>query len=180
VSVDTKRRLDSAGFKPYQQRVPGLLIPVHDTSGAVALWQYRPDKPRENGNGKPVKYETPGGSRMVMDVPPRVRAQLGDPTVPLWVTEGVKKADAAVSAGLACVALLGVWNWKGTNTLGGKTALPAWADIALNGRPRVRRLRLRRDDQPEGARRLKSRRQMTYSAERIPGLERIHPLHRSH
>ena len=100
VSVDTKRRLDSAGFKHYQQRTPGLLIPVHDTSGAVALWQYRPDSPRVNGQGKPVKYETPGGSRMVLDVPPRVRAQLPDPKVPLWVTEGVKKADAAVSAGL--------------------------------------------------------------------------------
>jgi len=27
-----------------------------------------------------------------------------------------------------------VWNWRGTNTLGGKTALPAWHDVALNGR----------------------------------------------
>jgi hypothetical protein len=137
VSVDTKRRLDSAGFKHYQQRVPGLLIPVHDTSGAVALWQYRPDKPRANGSGKPVKYETPGGSRMVLDVPPRIRGQLGDPKVPLWFTEGVKKADAAVSAGLACVALLGVWNWKGTNTLGGRTALPEFHDIAWNDGRRV-------------------------------------------
>src|SRR5438093_4962388 len=79
VSVDTKRRLDSAGFKHYQQRTTGLLIPVHDTSGAVALWQYGPDSARVNGKGKPVKYETPGGSRMVMDVPPRVRGQLPDP-----------------------------------------------------------------------------------------------------
>ena len=101
VSADTKRRLDSAGFKHYQQRTPGLLIPVHDTSGAVALWQYRPDRPRVNGKGKPVKYETPGGSRMVMDVPPRIRGQLPDPKVPLWVTEGIRKADAAVSAGCA-------------------------------------------------------------------------------
>jgi hypothetical protein len=134
LSVDTKRRLDWAGFKHYQQRPPGLLIPVHDTSGAVALWQYRPDRPRESGQGKLVKYETPGGSRMTLDVPPRVRPQLGDPKVPLWITEGIKKADAAVTAGLCCVALLGVWNWKGTNTLGGKTALPAWHDVALNGR----------------------------------------------
>jgi hypothetical protein len=137
VSVDTKRRLDSAGFKHYQQRVPGLLIPVHDISGAIETHQYRPDRPRENGNGKPVKYETPGGSRMVLDVPPRIRAQLPDPKVPLWVTEGIKKADAAVSAGLCCVALLGVWNWKGTNTLGGKTALPEFHDIAWNDGRRV-------------------------------------------
>src|SRR5258708_24630896 len=106
VTADTKRRVESAGFKWYQCRVPGLLIPVHDTSGAVALYQYRPDSPRVNPKGKPVKYETPGGSRMVMDVPPRVSGQLADPRVPLWVTEGIRKADAAVSAGLCCVALL--------------------------------------------------------------------------
>jgi hypothetical protein len=134
VTAAEKRRLATAGFKPYQQRTPGLLIPVHDTSGAVALWQYRPDSPRMNGTGKAVKYETPGGSRMVMDVPPRIRGQLPDPKVALWVTEGIRKADAAVSAGLCCVALLGVHNWKGTNTLGGKTALPAWHDIALEAR----------------------------------------------
>ena len=135
VSAGEKTRL--ASFKDYQRKVPGLLIPVHDTSGAVATWQYRPDKPREKGNGKPVKYETPGGSRMVLDVPPRVRPQLGDPKVPLWITEGIRKADAAVSAGLCCVALLGVWNWKGTNTLGGKTALPEFHDIAWNDGRRV-------------------------------------------
>ncbi len=134
VSADTKRRLASAGFKPYQQRIPGLLIPVHDTSGAVALWQYRPDSPRVNGRGKPVKYETPGGSRTVLDVPPRVRGQLADPEVPLWITEGIKKADAPCRPGCAAWRCSGCGNWKGTNTPGGKTALPAWHDIALNGR----------------------------------------------
>ena len=28
----------------------------------------------------------------------------------------------------------GVWNWRGTNELGGKTALPDWESIALNDR----------------------------------------------
>jgi Protein of unknown function (DUF3631)/Domain of unknown function (DUF3854) len=134
VSVDTRARLDSPGFAKWQQRVPGLLIPVHDTSGAVATWQYRPDSPRTTKAGKVIKYETPSGSRLVLDVPPRVRAQLGDPAVALWITEGARKADAAVSAGLACIGLSGVDGWRGTNGQGGKTALPAWNDIALNGR----------------------------------------------
>ena len=77
------------------------------TSGEVALWQYRPDSPRVNGKGKAIKYETPAGSRMDIDVPPRIRGQLADPKVPLSITEGVRKADAAVSVGLCCVALLG-------------------------------------------------------------------------
>jgi Domain of unknown function (DUF3854) len=54
--------------------------------------------------------------------------------VPLFVTEGIKKGDALVSRGLCAVALLGVWNWRGTNAKGGKIALPEWEDIALNGR----------------------------------------------
>ena len=59
---------------------------------------------------------------------------IADPTIPLWVTEGARKADAAVSAGLDCVSLGGVWNWRGTNGQGGKTALPDWEMVALNGR----------------------------------------------
>ena len=37
--------------------------------------------------------------------------QLGDPAVPLWITEGVKKADCGALHGLCIVALSGVWNW---------------------------------------------------------------------
>jgi Domain of unknown function (DUF3854) len=136
VSVDTKSRLEGPGFAPYQRRVPGLLIPVHDATGAVVLHQYRPDRPRVTKKGTTVKYETPGGGRMVLDVPPRERERIGDPKVPLWITEGSRKADAAVSAGLCCVALLGVTAFRGTNKDGGKVALADWEHVALNdGRP---------------------------------------------
>ena len=54
--------------------------------------------------------------------------------MPLLVTEGSKKADSAVSHGLVCVSVLGVWYWRGTNPVGGKVALPEWHDMALNGR----------------------------------------------
>lgn len=107
---------------------------MHDTSGAVATWQYRPDNPRTTKAGKTIEYETPGGSRLVFDVPPRIRAQLADPAVPLWITGGARKADAAVSAGLCCTAGLRGGRLTGTNPQGGKTALPEWKDIALNGR----------------------------------------------
>jgi Domain of unknown function (DUF3854) len=76
----------------------------------------------------------PSGVKMDLDVPPGARDRLKDPNAPLWVTEGIPKADAAVSAGLCCVALLGVWNFRGTNDLGGKVALAAWENIALNDR----------------------------------------------
>jgi hypothetical protein len=134
VSVDTKKRLEGLGFSQQQRRVPGLLIPVWDERGQVPLYQYRPDSPRRTDAGKAVKYETLARARMVVDVPPRVRDRLGDPKVPLWLTEGVRKADSAVAAGLCCRALLGVWNWRGANTEGGKVALAFWESVALNER----------------------------------------------
>jgi hypothetical protein len=133
-SVDAQADLQRHGFSQSQRRAPGLLIPVHDVHGQIRLHQYRPDNPRVNGDGKSRKYETPTGARMCIDVPPPVRGQLVDPSVPLYITEGARKADAAVTAGLCCVALLGVWNWKGSNELGGKAALSCWDGIALNGR----------------------------------------------
>lgn len=132
-SVTTKSELKRLGFSDSQSRVPALLLPVWGVSGEIVSYQIRPDEPRLR-DGKPLKYETPSGSRMCLDVPPTVRQNLGDPCIPLFVTEGVRKADSAVSHGLCCIALLGVWNWRGTNELGGKTALPDWEKIALNGR----------------------------------------------
>jgi hypothetical protein len=115
-------------------RVPGLLIPVADVHGIRRFAQYRPDKPRSL-NGKPAKYEIPPKTRLVLDVPRGVAGKLTEPGVPLWITESPVKADAAVSAGLACIATFGVWGWKGTNAKGGRAALPDWDSIAVNGRP---------------------------------------------
>jgi Domain of unknown function (DUF3854) len=145
VSVDTRKRLEGAGFAGYQRRVPGLLIPLHRADGSVWGYQYRPDKPRitksareraaKSGKpAKPVKYESPGGQRNGIDIPSATRKHLGDPSVPLWVTEGSRKADSAASAGLACVSLSGVWSWRGRNADGGKLAVGDWRDIAVNGR----------------------------------------------
>jgi len=134
VSVERKGTLQTFGFGGGGLLVPTLVIPVHNELGQVALHQHRPDNPRRGSNGRVRKYELPYRARLALDVPPRARAQLGDPTVPLWVTEGSRKADAAVSAGLCCAALIGVWGHRGTNAKGGKTALPAWESVALNGR----------------------------------------------
>jgi hypothetical protein len=133
VSVDSRAQLKrhSDGFG--KCTVPGLLIPLHRIDGSVWGYQYRPDAPRYF-DGKPRKYETPHQQPGGIDVPPGIRDQLADPGIPLLVTEGSRKADSAVSAGLVCVSVLGVWNWRGTNPVGGKVALPEWHDIALNGR----------------------------------------------
>jgi hypothetical protein len=146
-TITDKSDLKEIGFSESQLRVPGLLLPLHATDGQIPLYVYRPDNPRvsedkkqRNQDGtykqKVVKYEMPKGENTRLDVPPRCRAWLADPSIPLWITEGQKKADALASAGLCAVALLGVWNFIGTNERGGKVWSPDWIDIALNnGRP---------------------------------------------
>jgi len=132
--VDTKATLARYGFGKAQRTIPGLLISVHGVDGTLRFYQYRPDDPRLNNEGKSVKYETPSNVRMAIDAHPMIRAKLGDPECPLLITEGIRKADSAISQGLCCIALLGVWNWRGRNPEGGKVALPDWETIALEGR----------------------------------------------
>lgn len=133
VSVDTKTRLAGLGIATARRTVPGLLIPSLRRDGSTWGWQYRPDEPAVVG-GRGRKYETPVGQRNGIDVPPGVGPLLDDPTAPLWVTEGARKADAAAVLGLACIALPGVWSWRGRNDKGGRVALPDWHDVALDGR----------------------------------------------
>jgi len=128
VSAGEKTRLESAGFAKSQRVVPSLLIPIYGTDGELRTHQNRPDNPRLD-NGKPRKYETPWRHAICLDVPRRVNGQLTDPAVPLWITEGARKADAAVTAGLCCIALIGVDGWQSKGI-----ALPDWKLVRLKDR----------------------------------------------
>jgi hypothetical protein len=133
-STTTKAAMSRAGFSANQQMAPSLMIPLWDTTGRTGGHQARPDFPRSTAKDRAVKYETPSRQRNLLDIPPGVLDLIGDPEVPIWITEGALKADSAVSAGLCAASLTGVWNWKGTNALGGKTVIPDFGDVALNGR----------------------------------------------
>ncbi|MBA3727596.1 MAG: DUF3854 domain-containing protein, partial [Armatimonadetes bacterium] len=128
-----RTELQRLRFSNCQCRVPGLLIPIYGPAGDVTSHQFRPDNPRQR-NGKLIKYESLPSGPPRLDVPPTVLSVIGDPSVPLWITEGVKKADSAVSAGLNCLALLGVWNFKGKNAEGGSVAIGDFDQVALQGR----------------------------------------------
>jgi hypothetical protein len=132
--VSKKADLERLGFGRKQCNVSALLIPIFGPTGEIVLYQARPDEPRIGKNGKPIKYETPAGAHMALDAHPRAQPKLKDPDIPLFVTEGIKKGDSLVSRGLIAIALIGVWNFRGTNEHGGKTALADWEYIALNGR----------------------------------------------
>ena len=111
------------------------MVPLWWTDpGEPVLHQVRPDEPRRDGAGRPVKYETPAKASARLDVHPSMRDALGMPAVPLAITEGAKKVDAATTAGICCIGLVGVDGWRGRNSSGGLTALPQWNDVHLKGR----------------------------------------------
>ncbi len=72
--------------------------------------------PVSDGQGHTIRYYQRGGTPPRFYMPARARAALTDPTVPLLVTEGEKKALKAIQEGLACVAVGGLWNWQTRHT----------------------------------------------------------------
>jgi len=133
-TVKTPRDVRAFGFFGAQARTPALVLPLHAVSGEQSRYQLRPDRPRMTKAGREIKYEHQTGQRMLLDCHPSQAGKLGNPDVPLWITEGIKKADALSSRDVCCVALMGVWNWRGRNTYDGLTVLPDWEHVALNGR----------------------------------------------
>jgi hypothetical protein len=129
-SILGRKRLADLGFSKAQWLIPGIVIPIHGVDGTVVGYQYRTDHPRIT-RGRLTKYENQPGSSIRLDVPPRCRAMLGDPNIPIFFVEGVKKADALAMQGVFAVALNGVWGFKGKNPLGGMTSLADFDYIAL-------------------------------------------------
>src|SRR6266487_4175550 len=82
-----------------QALVPGIHFPTWTVDGEPGSPQYRPDKPREDKRkpGKVNKYENQYRARIRLDVHPRSIHAISDATVPLYITEGIKKADAGTS-----------------------------------------------------------------------------------
>jgi hypothetical protein len=118
-------------FKGYQRK-PGLVVPTFSPDGTTQSCQLRPDKPRKDKKGKPLKYETPGGTAAILDVHPRMALAVRNADQDLWITEGIKKADSLTSRDLPTIGLIGVWNFQR-----GGEMLPCSDHVALTGR-RVR------------------------------------------
>lgn len=107
---------------------PGLFIPLYRVTGECIGAQFKPGQPQPCGE-KTMKYASAKGKAGRLDVPPTVSTGVRVVTTPLWITEGVKKADSLASKGLAAIGISGVWNWRRSGgTLGD------WEDIPLKGR----------------------------------------------
>lgn len=123
----------------------GILIPYYWPGAAHPhTYRLRRDKPdmRQGRDGKPrpsAKYLAPPGDRNRLYIPPGVTLQqLNDPTIPIVLVEGEKKALALWRlANYECdvprfipVAIPGAWNWRGKI---GKTWGPNGESVDVNG-----------------------------------------------
>ena len=101
---------------------PFLAIPYFTCDGQQSDYtRYKPDHPRlsaetgkdkEKQNPKKVKYEAPVGRPTRPYFPPSAIQAICDPSVPLLITEGEKKALKASQEGFPCIGLPGVTNWS--------------------------------------------------------------------
>ena len=137
---DSREQLRALGFPSWAIReeyyFPGLLIPQYTPRGIRYAGQWKPFRAVPGRDGKPQRYASAKGPSR-LDVHPRWTADRGDMQLPaiqdpseqLWITEGVKKADALTSRGCVTVALAGVYNWRNTHA-----TLGDWEDVRLKGR----------------------------------------------
>ncbi|MCZ6654513.1 MAG: phage/plasmid primase, P4 family [Planctomycetota bacterium] len=100
----------SAG--PGSRDMSGLAIPFRANGETVAGYtRIKPDNPRTNRDGKPVKYESPRGKSNRAYFPPGFQEAL--PTArTVLISEGEKKALSAMSHGFPCIGLVGVWGFQ--------------------------------------------------------------------
>lgn len=91
------------------------------------------------GSDVKAKYIWPTGVGNCLDINPAALSDILDGDVSIIITEGVKKADAILTAaraeGYRCVVLAvnGCWGWK-ASTDSGSIALPDFMDIPLSER----------------------------------------------
>ena len=110
---------------------PAIVFPFTNSEGHNGYARVKPDRPRKM-KGKPAKYESPHGKPNEPYFPPGVAQVLPDATRELLISEGEKKALAAMQAGFPCVGLVGVNGYK---PKGKMALLPALERIAWNARP---------------------------------------------
>jgi hypothetical protein len=130
-SVTDLKAYSDLGLSGLPRLAPGLLIPLIGFGKDAAPYQYKPDQPRQRDDGKAIKYESPAGFRVGLDL----HAFKRNPSwadaidVPLWITEGAKKVDSGLSRGLCVIGVQGVWLWQK-----GKVASAEWGSFRLTGR----------------------------------------------
>jgi hypothetical protein len=133
--------LPGLGFSaPVWRLGTGLLFPLTLPDDPAPLYQFRPDHPRRDDEGKDIKYEIPHKRPQRLIVHPRSLAAFQDATTTLYITEGAKKNDSLVSRGATALAGIGVWSFTVKRSAAEKKRgapkilLPDWQQVQLQDR----------------------------------------------
>src|SRR5688572_24102135 len=130
ITADQSAYLSALGIQVRSRDAyPGLLLPMFRATGERISAQFKPAKPIVLKRGRTLKYLSPLGQPNHIDVHPRNRERIRDTSVPLWITEGIKKGDSLATRDCCVATLTGVFNWR--SRLG---TLGDWEDVPLKGR----------------------------------------------
>lgn len=136
VTVTEASDLTSRGYSVNQAKyVPGLLLPVFNSTGEEQGFEYRADEPRTGKSGKSVKFDRPFGQIPCINVNPLMTDAMrkGGPFTPLIIVEGVTRADALAERGVPSGAIMGIYGWKG-DTGSGPQVLSELHELPIKGR----------------------------------------------
>lgn len=119
LSDDTITRLGIHAVRPHDIKLAGVLhayrLPYFDLDGKpLDFERWRLFPPIVTADGHTRKYHQAKGSAPYLYLPPlhNWRAVAADPTIPIIVTEGEKKAAAGCQGGLVVMGTAGVWCWR--------------------------------------------------------------------
>jgi putative DNA primase/helicase len=104
----TPEVIDASGIHTREKEPRGIVFPWNDGHQDEPLPQLRPDVPKEDDKGRPIKYRFPAGAKMILN---RLR-DCGDG--PALIVEGTKQQYAALSHAPedhAVYGLSGCWSW---------------------------------------------------------------------
>lgn len=114
--------------------IPGLIsayiIPFKDGYYRLKVFYASGQERYADGRKKP-RYIQPKGSVNRLYIPLPVLPILDDISIPLYITEGEKKALKATQEGLPTIAITGLWNWKQSGT---EDLIPDFDLITWQGR----------------------------------------------
>lgn len=137
--TDPKRLQELLGWQyPAKKIGPCLIIPYFNADGTPMNYhRLKPASPitqkRDGKEDRKRKYEAPRGIRPHAFFPPATRPVLVDPSVPLILTEGEKKALSAADVyGFHCIGLSGVDSWRAKGDRG--KPLPELLKVVWSGR----------------------------------------------
>lgn len=131
-SASAEEVKEIVGWDP---KTPGLAFPYPGTEkdDGKPFIRVKPDTPPII-NGKNAKYLSPKGVTNRLYIPPGVEHALKDINVPLIIVEGEKKALKGTQEGLNCIAVSGVWSWRGKGAEGKSQPVPDLDLIEWKGR----------------------------------------------